>query len=178
MEGICPKKQEELRRKSQKGGILIAKVIKLTAPILEEGKMERFENHWHELVKEESGRFVLYSEAMEEIEKLKAWYTEQWKHNDAERDKEIKRLEGEIAELKAEIVSGVLRDHDACLIQKDEEYTKLEVKYNNLYSKLTRLTALINDKEKVEKVILGCGNKYHLAYSLHIYRAMLREEME
>ncbi len=31
--------------------------------------MQRYENHWHELVKEDTGRFFLYSEAMEKIEK-------------------------------------------------------------------------------------------------------------
>ncbi len=33
--------------------------------------MQRYENHWHELVKEDTGRFVLYSEAIEEIDTLK-----------------------------------------------------------------------------------------------------------
>jgi len=62
--------------------------------------------------------------------------------NDRETARDLsKRLEKaneEIDRLKADIVSGLLRNHDSCLIQKDEEYTKLECKYNNLKDELQK----------------------------------------
>jgi hypothetical protein len=72
-------------------------------------------------------------------------------HGQLARACNICEYEREIAELKATLTSGVLKDHDSCLIYQDEEYTKLEIKYNNLEDKLSRLTALIESDERAEK---------------------------
>ncbi len=60
--------------------------------------MQRYENHWHELVKEDTGRFVLYSEAMKEIEKA----TERLTALAYERLEIIHEQEREIDKLKGE----------------------------------------------------------------------------
>ena len=45
----------------------------------------------------------------------------------------------QIATLKKALVIGVLKDHDACVIYQDEEYTKLEVKYYALTAERDKL---------------------------------------
>jgi len=45
----------------------------------------------------------------------------------------------QIATLKKALVNGVLKDHDACVIYQDEEYTKLEVKYYALTAERDKL---------------------------------------
>ena len=69
---------------------------------------------------------------------------------------DIQYLLQENERLEKEIVSGVLKDHNGCLIYRDEEYTKLESKF---YKAETRIKEL---EDKV-KAIYGAGkwdNRY------------------
>uniref|UniRef100_A0A6H1ZHK0 Uncharacterized protein n=1 Tax=viral metagenome TaxID=1070528 RepID=A0A6H1ZHK0_9ZZZZ len=84
------------------------------------------------MYREKHGRFVLYSDA---------------KAIEEEKDEQI-------AALKKVLVNGVLKDHDACVIYQDEEYTKLEVKYYALTAERDKLKAILKEQEEI---VCGVG---------------------
>ena len=60
--------------------------------------------------------------------------------------------EQQIAALKKVLVNGVLKDHDACVIYQDEEYTKLEVKYNIQREALEYLKRILSEDTEAYRV--------------------------
>ncbi len=106
--------------------------------------MQRYENHWHELAKEDTGRFVLCSEAMEKIEK---------------KDMDIERLDA-LAFERLQIIAEQAQQIATLKAENEKlkgEAMAWEKAFNIEWERLERLTTLINDDEKANEVATEHG---------------------
>ena len=136
---------------------------------------DKYDPSRHDLMTDsDNGRFVLYSEAIAEIEVHKEGNRryELWAKTEIEkRDKEMAKKDIKIA--SSEGVNEILRNMNKILKESVEA----------LQAKLSRLTAALDDNKRVEKVVKNINYlddylvESYMKHAINDYRAMLEGEI-